>query len=86
MITLEISKSKYIEWLKEQLEDVETLDEMDEISYYVPDFTVTKGFDEAQEFLMEANKDDLVYFTFFVKEIIHTKSYGADQIDIKWVD
>jgi len=51
MITLEISKSKYIEWLKEQLEDVETLDEMDDTSYHVPDFAVTKGFDEAQEFL-----------------------------------
>ena len=86
MITLEISKSKYIEWLKEQLEDVETLDEMDEIGYHVPDFAITKGFDEAQEFLMEANKDNLVYFTFFVKEIIDINSYGADQIDIKWVD
>lgn len=86
MITLEISKSKYIEWLKEQLENVETLDEMDEIGYSVPDFTVIKGFDEAQEFLMEANKDDLVFFTFFIKEVINIKSYGADQIDIKWAD
>lgn len=86
MITLEISKSKYIEWLKEQLEDVETLDEMDEIGYFVPDFAIKKGFDEAQEFLMEANKDNLVYFTFFVKETLDTNAYGADQIDIKWVD
>lgn len=38
MITLEISKSKYMKWLKEQLGDVETLDELDEIGYYVPDY------------------------------------------------
>ena len=35
---------------------------------------------------MDVNKDNPVYFTFFVKDIIYTDSYGADQIDIKWVD
>lgn len=39
-----------------------------------------------QEFLMDVNKDRPEYFTFFIKEMIHTDSYGADQIDIKWVD
>jgi hypothetical protein len=83
---LEISKSKYIEWIKEQLEDAETLDEFKYIVSAIPDFTVEKGFNEAQEFLMDTNKDNPMYFTFFIKENIYTDSYGADQIDIKWVD
>lgn len=86
MITLEISKSKYIKWINEQLEEAETLDDLKDIVYSVPDFTVAKGFNDVQEFLMDANKDNPVYFTFFLKELIYTHSYGTDQIDIKWID
>lgn len=83
---LEISKSKYIEWINDQLQEIVTLCDLKDISYYVPDFTIEKGFNETQEFLMDVNKDRPEYFTFFIKEMIHTDSYGADQIDIKWVD
>ena len=86
MTELYISKSKYIEWISQRLQETETLDDLKDIGHYVPNFTVKKGFDEIQEFLMDVNKDNPVYFTFFVKDIIYTDSYGADQIDIKWVD
>ena len=86
MIELYISRAKYIEWINQQLDEAETLSDLEDISHYVPNFTVTKGFDDVQEFLMDVNKDNPVYFTFFIKEMIHTDSYGADQIDIKWVD
>lgn len=74
MITLEISKSKYAKWINEQLQEIETLDELKDIGYYVPDFTVVKGFNDTQEFLMDTNKDNPIYFTFFIKEMIHTDS------------
>lgn len=86
MIELHISTSKYIEWINQQLQEAETLEDLKDIGYYVPNFTVVKGFNEVQDFLMDINKDNPVYFTFFIKEMIHTDSYGADQIDIKWVD
>lgn len=86
MIELHISMSKYIEWINEQLKEAETLDDLKYICGYVPDFIVVKGFNEVQEFLMDVNKDNPVYFTFFIKEMIYADSYGADQIDIKWVD
>lgn len=86
MITLEISKSKYTKWINEQLQEAETLDDLKYIGYSVPDFTVAKGFNDVQEFLMDVNKDNPAYFTFFIKELINTDSYGADQIDIKWID
>ena len=84
---IEISKSKYMElWLNGQLQEAETLDDLKDIGIGVPNFTVTKGFNDVQEFLIDANKDDPVYFKFFIKEMIRTDSYGADQIEIKWVD
>ena len=83
---IEISKSKYIKWIDEQLQEAETLDDLKDIGYSVPDFTVTKGFNDVQNFLMDVNKDRPEYFTFFIKEMIYTDSYGADQIDIKLVD
>ncbi len=83
---LEISKSKYIKWINDQLEEAVTINDLNIIGHNIPDFTVVKGFRECQEFLMETNKDNPVYFTFFIYEMIDTGSYGADQIDIKWVD
>ncbi len=67
MITLEISKSKYAKWINEQLQEIETLDELKDIGYYVPDFTVVKGFNDTQEFLMDTNKDNPIYFSFLLK-------------------
>lgn len=86
MIELYISKSKYNEWINQQIQESETIEDLKDIGKYIPNFTVVKGFDEVQEFLMDVNKDNLVYFTFFIREMIHTDSYGTDQIDIKWVD
>ncbi len=86
MLTLEISKSKYINWIKEQLEEIETLDDFNYKFGHIPDFVVINGFNEVQEFLMEVNKDNPAYFTFFIKEMIHIDGYGIDQIDIEWVD
>lgn len=47
---LEISKSKYIKWINGQLQEVDSLDGIKDISYYVPDFTVEKGFNETRIF------------------------------------
>ena len=46
MISLHISKSKYMKWLSEQLQETETLDDLKDIGHYVPNLTIDKGFNE----------------------------------------
>lgn len=83
---IEVSLSEYLKWFYEQLEDVEILSDLKGLSNSLPEHVVKKGFKDAQEFLMEMNKDNPVFFTFFVYEIIDISAYGADQIVIKWID